>query len=427
MTDATAHNGGAAAAAEEAAPGEAAELRRRLARATRRQKIRALLLVAPLFIFILVTFAWPIGVMLYRSVYSPYFGQTFHRSAKALAKWDGRGVPGEEQFAALAADLKQAKKERTVGRAATQINYELPGVRSLFTSTARKIRRIKSGPYKEALLKINKRWNDHTLWTTIKRLTSPFTLAFYLASFDLRYDGDGHIVRQPEDRRIYVRIFARTLWISVLVTGLCLLLGFPVAYLLSILPLRTSNLLMILVLLPFWTSLLVRISAWIAILQAKGVFNDLAVAAGLISDDHRMQLIYNQTGTVIAMVHILLPFMILPLYSVMKTIPKSYMQAARSLGATQFTAFRRVYVPQTLPGIGAGSILVFILAIGYYITPALVGGRTGMMISNFIAFHMQKSLNWGMAAALGSILLASILFLYWLYNKIAGTENIKFG
>jgi len=139
-------------------------------------------------------------------------------------------------------------------------------------------------------------------------------------------------------------------------------------------------------------------------------------------------MIYNQTGTIIAMVHILLPFMVLPLYSVMKTIPPSYMRAARSMGGSWAYSFRKIYLPQTLPGVAAGTLLVFILAIGYYITPALVGGQEdGLLISNLIAFHMQKSLNWSLAAALGTLLLLVILVLYWLYNKFIGVDNLKFG
>ena len=406
---------------------EGGNLKAKLARATRRQKTRALLLVAPLLLFIIVTFAWPIGVMLYNSVSSPFFGQTMHRTAAALTSWDGQGIPDEAAFAALAADLKEAREAGTVGKVATRINYELPGTRSLFTSTARKVKRLTEGPYKEALIKMRAQWGERELWSTIKRVSRPITGSFYAASLDLKFDVDGNIVPQDADRQIYIKIFMRTLWISTLVTVMCILLGYPVAYLLSVLPLRTSNLLMIMVLLPFWTSLLVRTTAWIAILQRKGIINDLAVAIGIIGEDGRLQMIYNQTGTIIAMTHILLPFMILPLYSVMKTIPPSYMRAARSMGATQARAFIRVYMPQTVAGVGAGSILVFILSNGFYITPALVGGRTGTMISNFIAFHMQKSLNWGLAAALGSLLLLGVLILYWLYNKIVGVDNMKFG
>ena len=219
----------------------------------------------------------------------------------------------------------------------------------------------------------------------------------------------------------------RTLFVSTAVTLFCLALGYPIAFLLSNLPLRISNLLMVLVLLPFWTSLLVRTTAWIAMLQGQGVLNDLFVALGITDDEDRFTMIYNMTGTLVAMTHILLPFMILPLYSVMKTIPPYYMRAARSLGATGATAFVRVYLPQTVPGIGAGSLLVFILAIGYYITPALVGGQEGSLISNFIAYHMQKSLNWSLAAALGGILLVGVLVLYWLYDRIIGIDNMKLG
>ena len=184
---------------------------------------------------------------------------------------------------------------------------------------------------------------------------------------------------------------------------------------------------MILVLLPFWTSLLVRTSAWKVLLQNQGVVNDFLVWIGIIADESRLELINNVTGTVIAMTHILLPFMILPLYSVMKTIPPTYMRAAKSMGANDFMAFRRVYFPQSIPGIGAGSILVFILAIGYYITPEIVGGTKGVFISNRIAYHISSSLNWGLGAALGAILLVVVLALYWLYDKFVGIDNVKLG
>jgi putative spermidine/putrescine transport system permease protein len=204
-------------------------------------------------------------------------------------------------------------------------------------------------------------------------------------------------------------------------------LGFPIAHLLATLPMRKSNLLMILVLLPFWTSLLVRTTSWMVLLQQQGVINDILVWLGVIGPGGRLQMIYNQTGTIIAMTHILLPFMILPLYSVMRTINPSYVRAARSLGATSWTAFRRVYFPQTLPGLGAGALLVFILAVGYYITPALVGGSSGQLISNMIAMHMTDTLNWSMAAALAALLLGAVLLLYWVYDRMVGIDNLKLG
>ncbi|MFN4130622.1 MAG: ABC transporter permease, partial [Paracoccaceae bacterium] len=237
----------------------------------------------------------------------------------------------------------------------------------------------------------------------------------------------GKIVPMPEERQIYVSLFIKTFLMAGFITFTCFLLGFPIAHLLATLPMKWSNLLMILVLLPFWTSLLVRTTSWMVLLQQQGVVNNTMVALGIISEDGRIQMIYNQMGTIIAMTHILLPFMILPLYSDMRPIPPSYVRAARSLGATSWTAFRRVYLPQTLPGVGAGSLLVFILAVGYYITPALVGGASGQLISNLIAFHMQSSLNWSLASALAALLLGAVLVLYWIYDRLVGIDNLKLG
>ena len=138
-------------------------------------------------------------------------------------------------------------------------------------------------------------------------------------------------------------------------------------------------------------------------------------------------MLYTHFATIIAMTHILLPFMILPLYSVMKNIDPSYFRAALSLGARPVPAFIKIYLPMTIPGVSAGALLVFIISIGYYITPAIVGGTEGQMISNIIAFHMQSSNNWELAAALGSLLLALIIGLYWLYDRFVGVNNIKLG
>lgn len=402
-------------------------LKVKLARATRRNKLRALALVAPLGLFLLIGFLWPIGAMLLRSVHAPDFGEIMHRTAVVIEAWDGEGIPDETIFAAVVEDLQQAKEEKTIGRAATRFNFSMPGTRSVFTRTGRKVNTLEEGPYTEALIEINDAWGEHEFWLNFQRLVKPFTTRFYLNSIDYRVGENNQIMSQPDERQIYVKLFIRTLIMSAIITALCIILGYPISYLLATLPLRYSNLLMILVLLPFWTSLLVRTTSWITLLQKEGVLNDIVVGLGLVSDENRLQMMFNATGTVIAMVHILLPFLVLPLFSVMKTIPPSYMRAARSMGANQFTAFRRVYIPQTLPGVGAGSILVFILSIGFYITPALVGGQSGQLISNIIAYHMQRSLNWGLAAALASILLVGVLFLYWLYNKIVGVDNMKFG
>jgi putative spermidine/putrescine transport system permease protein len=406
-------------------------LRGQIRRANRRLRLNAFLLTAPLLVFLLASFLLPIGVMLFRAVDDPIVGHALPRTAEALAGWDRSDLPDDAAYAALVEDLKALRDGGTdgramIGRLATRLNFEDAGVRSAITGTARKVDDMQP-PYKEALIEADDEWGERNIWSTIQRLAPDYTTVHFLASVDLRYTVDGEIAPQPKERQVYVSIWLRTLGISLAVTLACVALGYPVAYLLATLPMRTSNLLMILVLLPFWTSLLVRTTSWIVVLGQNGVLLEFLAFLHLVGDDDRPRLIYNMTGSIVAMTHILLPFMILPLYSVMRGISPSYMRAAQNLGAPPATAFLRVYLPQTVPGLGAGCILVFILAIGYYITPALVGGESGTMISNFIALHMQKSLNWGLAAALGALLLAGVMALYWVYDRIVGINNMKLG
>jgi putative spermidine/putrescine transport system permease protein len=399
-----------------------------LRRAERRNKIRSFLFVVPTLLLILFAFLIPIFDMLILSVHTPEVVESLPETVKALKALDeSSGLPDESVFAALAHELVLRREDRTLGQVTLRLNYEKTGMRSLLNKTARRMGKIKKGPFKDKMIAIDPDWGKRETWVVIKRMGKRFSTTHYLAAFDLKYDVNNHIVSQPKVQRIHKEIWFRTLWVSLAVTALCLILGYPVAYLLSTLPVRISNLLMICVLLPFWTSLLVRLTSWIVLLQNQGVLNDIFVWLGVISDEHRLRMVYNMTGTLVAMTHILLPFMILPLYSVMKTISPSYVKAARSLGANPFRAFRQVYLPLTVPGIGAGGLLVFILAIGYYITPALVGGASGQLIGNFIALHMSKTLNWGLAAAMGTILLAGVLAIYWLYNRIVGIENMKLG
>ncbi|WP_212524410.1 ABC transporter permease [Actibacterium sp. MT2.3-13A] len=406
-------------------------LKRSLQRALRAQKLRALALIAPLLIFIMVTFIAPIADMLFRSVENQIVSETLPRTVVALKDWDPKTgeAPGEAVFAALAADLQVAVEEKTHTKVGVRLNYQKTGVSSLFRKSGRKVKGwdiAADAPFREKFIEIDEDWGDVELWQTIKTYSSPYTAGYFLNSLDLELGPDG-VQKVDEDLAIYRLLFNRTIIMSLTIMGSCVLLGYPVAFLLANLPLRSSNLLMILVLLPFWTSLLVRTSSWKVLLQQQGVINDILVWAGLVDDAQRLVMINNQFGTIVAMTHILLPFMILPLYSVMKTIPPSYVRAAKSLGATNWTAFWRVYFPQSVPGIGAGCILVFILAIGYYITPELVGGTDGTFISNRIAYHISRSGNWGLGAALGTILLAVVLLLYWIYDKIVGIDNVSLG
>ncbi len=356
---------------------------------------------------------------------TPLDNATCSNLYRELLKWDGKTDPDEKLFKALFKDLSYADKY-LLGKSSTRMNYEKPGFKSLLKVSGRKLKKIKEGPYKEAMIKADERWGDIAFWHAMVTMQSPQTSVYYLNSVDRKWDENGNVVMQPEERRVYVMLWKRTLWLSLIVTIGCLVLAYPVSHLLATLPLKYSNLLMICVLMPFWTSLLVRIVAWMVMLRQEGVVNDTLVALGW-PDDSRLELMYNFTGTVIVMIQILLPFMILPIYSVMKTIPPSLMRAAQNLGAPPSLAFLRVYMPQTLPGVGAGVILVFIVAIGYYITPELVGGKDGQLIGNMVAYHMQKSLNWGLAAAMGAILLVAILILYWIYDKVVGIDNMKLG
>ena len=400
-------------------------LKHRLRTVERRRRIRAMLLVLPLFAFLTVTFVVPIGGLLLRAVYDPELARLLPQTRAAIGVWNGEDLPPESAFAAFAADLKAAHQGRNTGFVGKRLNYEIGGIRSTVIKTGRELSKLEAGPWKDALIKINGTGGKRETWATIKRAVEPLTPFYLLSAADLRMDADDHVVTAPADQSIFVNVFVRTLWISSLVTVLTLLLGYPVAYLLANLPLRYANLLMILVLLPFWTSLLVRTTAWVVLLQTNGLINDIALWLGILDD--RMQLIFNRGGTVAAMTHIQLPFTILPIYSVMKTISPTHMRAARSLGAGPFYAFWRVYFPQTVPGIAAGCLLTFILSLGYYITPALVGGPNDQMISYFVAHYTNRELNWGMASALGTVLLALTMMLFLVYNRLIGIDRMKLG
>lgn len=513
MTDATEPTGPITTA-------DGTSLKKSLGRALRRQKIRALMLIAPLLLFILITFIAPIFDMLVRSVENQIVPETIPRTAVALEDWDPKAtdLPGEAVFEAFYTDFSIAVEYKIHSKLGSRLNYEQTGIASLFRSTGRALKRFGTDVYAEQFAAIDpayldpkawqgwmaddavraalplaadaydawakltveandddpakeqpadfvytalyndlaagattpaampsadvsgfetvdiaaafadakKGWADPDVWQTVKLYSGNYTKGYFLTAADMELTPEGAAMKAENDR-IYIKLFIRTIILSMVITGSAILLGYPVAFLLANLPMRSANVLMILVLLPFWTSLLVRTSAWKVLLQDHGVINNILVWAHIVPDDHRLALINNATGTVIAMTHILLPFMILPLYSVMKTINPSYVRAAKSMGANDWTAFWRVYFPNSVPGIGAGSILVFILAIGYYITPELVGGTKGVFISNRIAYHISSSLNWGLAAALGSILLILVLGLYWIYDRVVGIDNVKLG
>jgi putative spermidine/putrescine transport system permease protein len=295
----------------------------------------------------------------------------------------------------------------------------------LLFATGRQLPDELTAPARETLIGIDPKWGERDTWAAMRRAGGPVTDFYLLAALDLQRDADNSITGAPPEQRVFRDVLGRTLWISAMVTLICLLLGYPVAYVIAAQPPGRAGVLLFLVLLPFWTSLLVRTVAWVVLLQKEGVLNSLFMSLGLVHEPLKM--IYNRFAVYVAMVHVLLPFMVLPLYSVMRGIPPSYVRAASSLGAKPFTAFRRVFVPQTLAGIGAGCLMVFIQALGYYITPALVGGAEDQMISYFIAFYASRTVNWGMAAALSIMLLTATLLLYAVYNRMVGVDRMRLG
>ena len=402
-------------------------LKKSLRTSLRREKLRALALVAFPVLFIVMLFVWPIYALFQKSIDDSFVNDVLPRTMAIYEQWDGESLPAEVHFEAIFLDLTTAEKLQ-IGKVSTRMNYAKSGWKSLIKKSNRKFKKIDPGQaIKPQMIKADKRWGDIEFWKSLGIMKDRHTAGYYWNAIDRTYDSKKNVIMQPENRQVYVMFWKRTLLVSAIVTIACLVLAYPVAYLLATLPLRISNLLMICVLMPFWTSLLVRIVAWMIMLQQQGVLNDSLVGLGVISDENRLPLMYNFNGTLIVMTQVLLPFMILPLYSVMRGIPPTYMKAAQNLGATPTWAFLRVYMPQTVPGVGAGVILVFIVAVGYFITPELVGGKDGQMIGNQIAYHLRKSLNWGLASAMGVILLVAILILYWVYDKIVGIDNMRLG
>jgi putative spermidine/putrescine transport system permease protein len=390
-------------------------LKSKLRKAEKKREFQAFGLILPALLFCIVFFAFPIISMLKLSVENNEVQAELPRTVEIIKTWNGKDIPNEDVFNALALDMKKAYREKTLPKAGVRLNYEIPRFRSLLIKSARRISKLPSGPYKEALIKIDERWNEIKYWAAIKRNTSSFTSHYFLKSFDLEYSENNEIKLKPDDSRIYINILMRTIWISFLITVLCLILGYPVAYFLATQPPERTAIFMFFVLVPFWTSLLVRTLAWVVLLQEHGVINDTLIWLGI--SEERFRLVFNRPGLIIAMTHVLLPFMILPIFSVMKRIDPHYMKAAKSLGAHPVIAFITIYIPLSKAGIGAGSLLVFILAVGYYITPELVGGPGDQFISHYIASFTNELLNWGQASALAILLLVTIIALFTVFSR----------
>jgi putative spermidine/putrescine transport system permease protein/spermidine/putrescine transport system permease protein len=221
---------------------------------------------------------------------------------------------------------------------------------------------------------------------------------------------------------VYFKVILLTLRVSFVVMLVCLFLGYPVAYAMTKCSKRVTALIMILVMIPFWTSLLVRTYAWMMLLRSDGVINNLLLKMGIVS--HPLQLMNNTLGVYIGMTHVLLPYMILSLYPVLESIDENFVKAAMNLGANKYQAFFKVYFPLSMQGVSAGAILVFVMAIGYFITPALLGGSNTIMISQLIQIQVSKLLNWNFSSAVSMVLLFISLLILYVSKKIMKIEKL---
>lgn len=408
-----------------AAPSLVPGLARAVRQADRPGRRAALSLSMPLIGFLLLAFLLPIGFLLAAAVKNPEVRQVLPATLTAMQDWSGDDLPPDPVFAAFGRDLQLAAEARTAAMLGKRLNYELPGSRSAVLAASRLAQKTSPENFRQVLLDLNPIWSDPAIWQIIRNNNSAYTSYYLLAALDLEKDAAGKITRADPEQAIFLSVLGRTLLIAGLVTAGTLILGYPVAYALTIAPRGIAGLMLLMVLLPLWTSLLVRTTAWVALLQTDGLINDMLLFLGLTSE--RVQLIYTRLGTLTAMIHIQLPFTILPIYSVMRAVNPTHLRAARSLGAGPFAAFWSVYAPQTLPGVVAGCLMTFILSLGYYITPALVGGPNDQMVSNLISVYINRELNWGMAAALGVVLLSVTLAIYLLFLRLVGAERIRLG
>lgn len=380
-----------------------------------RQRGRAAMLIAPLVIFLGVFFLWPLWLMIDVSIRNDAIGGAFPRTSELIGSWDGERAPDAETQAALVEDLREASQS-TLGAAVRTLNSQVSGFRTLMGRTGTAARDLEAGQTLD-LVEVDDRWAEPRFWRAIQVSVAPYTDRNLLAALDLERADTGEIEQMSASASANRLIIWRTFAIAGSVTLLCALIGLPYAMLAASVTGWKRNALLLAVLLPLWTSLLVRTAAWFILLQNEGIINKTLIGLGWI--DGPLPLIFNRLGVVIAMTHVLLPFMVLPIFSVVSAIPKNLMPAAASLGARPLRAFWRVLLPLSMPGLLAGSLLVFMVAIGYYITPALVGGPNDQMISSVIAFYALQTANWGMAGALGILLLAVTTALYLVYGRLS--------
>ena len=379
---------------------------------------KSALLVAPLALFLLFFFVLPLGTMMRSAVSDPVASRALPTVSSALKEWDRSSTPGLEAQTALAGDIRGIKDDELFGDLVRRLNSAKSGFRTLMSKTRTA---VAADTALGDLISVDKRWSDPEFWVAIQQAaSSPTTDRNLLAAVDLMRDANGAIVNVPEGSSANRDTLIRTLVTAATVTICCVLLGMPFAMVAASVTGWRRQLLLGAVLLPLWTSLLVRTAAWFILLQDNGLINSTLQFIGLTSGP--IPLIFNRVGVVIAMTHVLLPFMVLPIFSVLLGIPKNLMPAAASLGANPIRSFCLVLLPLSFRGVVSGSLLVFMSALGYYITPALIGGAKDQMISSVIAYYATGAANWGMAGALGLVLLLATILLYVIYLRLSSEE-----
>ncbi len=390
-----------------------------------KRHIGTALLLAPMVLFVTMTLVVPFALMFVESVRDTDVRNVLPRTIEALEGWDpARPIPSGA-YGALVRDFAAAPASEW-GRAANRLNREMPGARSLVLATLRKLDAADATDPRSALIAQDARWGEPGIWRAIWNARGPWTAAFLLAALDLERGQDGAIATTGQS--IYRAIYVRTFGISLTVTAICFLLGLPVAVYLASLPPNRAVPLLLLLMLPLWTSVLVRAMAWILLLQNNGAVNQALIFLRITTEP--LQLVFNRVGVLIAMTHVLLPFMVLPIYNVMRVIPRNQLRAAGSLGASPWVVFRRVYLPQCRAGIAAGCMLVFASGSGYYVTPALVGGGADQMLGTFVELAALRYSNQSLAAALGVVFMIIFLSLIgalfaWLRPMRAATEGLR--
>jgi putative spermidine/putrescine transport system permease protein len=346
-------------------------------------------------VLLIVTFIVPLIMVLGTSVADEELSKAMPGVAALVRDWDGVEELPSDAGAILAREIGAALPER-VAALGRRLSYEDPKLATLLRTTSKA---IKADP--GSAVQLDPRWTEVKTWQTLKRAAGPVDGFYLLTALDMRWEY-GRGPHDVGDGGLYREILMRTLVIAFYTTCVTILLGFPLSFFLSRVGPTARAVGILVVLLPFWTSIVVRTTAWIVLLQTRGVINQVLQRIGLI--DQPLELLHNRLAVIIVLTHVMLPFLVLPLLSAMRAVDHRLLQAAASMGAPPLYAFWSVYIPQIFPGLLAGVMLVFVMSLGFYITPALVGGAADQTIGAYIALFTTGTANWGLASSLGLVL-----------------------